>query len=205
MRIIAGELRGRRIEAPEGDATRPMLDRVREAVFSTLGPVVEDAVVLDLFAGSGALGLEAASRGARAVRSIERAAKALVALKSNVAELGLSDRVRVIRGDALSPKSWHDSDALDVRYSLVFMDPPYPMIEDPTERTDVLKAIRALFDSALTPDATLVLHVAARASETLRFGPALERDVRLYGSSAIVYVARQASGESRDATERDRV
>ena len=69
MRIIAGELRGRRIEAPEGEATRPMLDRVREAVFSTLGPNVEDAVVLDLFAGSGALGLECASRGAKSPRS----------------------------------------------------------------------------------------------------------------------------------------
>lgn len=205
MRIIAGELRGRRIEAPEGDATRPMLDRVREAVFSTLGPAVEDAVVLDLFAGSGALGLEAASRGAHSVRSLERAAKALVALKANVAELGLKDRVRVIRGDALSPKSWHDSEAQDVRYSLVFMDPPYPMIEDPTERTHVLAAIRALFDSALTPDATLVLHVAARASETLRFGPNLSRDVRLYGSSAIVYVTRQTSPGTGDATTREPV
>ncbi len=193
MRIIAGDLRGRRIEAPAGEATRPMLDRVREAVFSTLGPLVEDALVLDLFAGSGALGLECASRGARSVRSVERAVKALDALKTNVAELGLADTVRVIRGDALSPKAWHEADAPDVRYSLAFMDPPYPMIEDPTERAAVLAAIRALFDRALGADATLVLHVAARASETLRFGPGLERDVRLYGSSAIVYVRRESA------------
>lgn len=190
MRIIAGELRGRRIEAPAGEATRPMLDRVREAVFSTLGPLAEDAVVLDLFAGSGALGLECVSRGAQSVRSVERAAKALAALKSNVADLGLADRVRVIRGDALSPRSWHDAEAPDVRYSLAFMDPPYPTIDDPTDRPAVLEAIQILFERALTPDATLVLHVASRASETLRFGPSLERDVRLYGSSAIVYVTR---------------
>jgi 16S rRNA (guanine966-N2)-methyltransferase len=190
MRIIAGELRGRRIAAPEGEATRPMLDRVREAVFSTLGPLVEDAVVLDLFAGSGALGLECVSRGATSVRSVERAAKALAALKANVAELGLGERVRVIRGDALSPKSWHDADAPEARYSLVFMDPPYPMIEDASERQAVLEAIRVLFERALTADAELVLHVAARASETLRFGTGLEREVRLYGSSAIVYVKR---------------
>jgi 16S rRNA (guanine966-N2)-methyltransferase len=194
MRIIAGELRGRRIEAPEGDATRPMLDRVREAVFSTLGEAVEGALVLDLFAGSGALGLESASRGAESVRCVERAAKALAALKANVAELGLADRVRVIRQDALSPKAWHEADAPDVRYTLAFMDPPYPMIDDPQNRADVLKAVRELFDAALAPEATLVLHVAARASETLRFGPGLERDVRLYGSSAIVYVTRSPAG-----------
>jgi 16S rRNA (guanine966-N2)-methyltransferase len=192
MRIIAGELRGRRIEAPAGEATRPMLDRVREAVFSTLGPLVDDAVVLDLFAGSGALGIECVSRGAKSVRSVERAAKALAALKANVAELGLAESVRVIRGDALLPRSWHDAGAADVRYSLAFMDPPYPMIEDPKDRSAVLEAIRSLFELALSPEATLVLHVAARASETLRFGAGLERDVRLYGSSAIVYVTRTA-------------
>jgi 16S rRNA (guanine966-N2)-methyltransferase len=159
-------------------------------VFSTLGPLVEDAVVLDLFAGSGALGIECASRGARSIRSIERAAQALAALKANVADLGLAERVRVIRGDALSPKSWHDAGETDVRYSLAFMDPPYPMIDDANERQSVLDAVRVLFERALAPDAELVLHVAARASETLRFGAGLERDVRLYGSSAIVYVKR---------------
>lgn len=169
-----------------------MLDRVREAVFSTLGPLVEDAVVLDLFAGSGALGLECASRGARSVRSIERAARALATLKANVAELELGERVRVIRGDALSPKAWHDAGEEAVRYTLAFMDPPYPMIDDVNDRPQVLEAVRVLFERALTPDATLVLHVAARASETLRFGSGLERDVRLYGSSAIVYVTRGA-------------
>ncbi|MBL8857617.1 MAG: 16S rRNA (guanine(966)-N(2))-methyltransferase RsmD [Planctomycetes bacterium] len=191
MRIIAGELRGRRIAAPEGEGTRPMLDRVREAVFSTLGEHVEDAVVLDLFAGSGALGLESASRGARSVRCIERAKKALDALKLNVTELGVQDRVRVVRGDALAPRSWHDVELGDVRYSLVFLDPPYPMIEDPVERTAVLGAIRKLFEAVLSPNAIVVLHVAARAGEMLRFGPGLEHEMRVYGTSAIVYVTAQ--------------
>jgi 16S rRNA (guanine966-N2)-methyltransferase len=190
MRIIAGEFRGRRIEAPEGEATRPMLDRVREAVFSTLSTRVEDAVVLDLFAGSGALGIECASRGARSVRCVERAARALAALKANVSELALAERVRVIRGDALAPKSWHDAGGEDVRYTLAFMDPPYPMIEDARDRTQVLDAVRDLFEQALAPDALLVLHVASRASETLRLGAGLASEVRTYGSSAIVYVSR---------------
>jgi 16S rRNA (guanine(966)-N(2))-methyltransferase RsmD len=191
VRIIAGELRGRRIEAPEGDATRPMLDRVREAVFSTLGDRVEGAVVLDLFAGSGALGLECASRGARSVRSVERARAALDALKKNVEDLGLSECVRVIRGDALDPRAWQEKDAAAaVLYSLAFLDPPYPMIEDPLDRAKVLATVRTLFETALGPDGMVVLHVATRASETLRFGKGLRSEARTYGSSAIVYVER---------------
>lgn len=197
MRIIAGTHRGRRIASPEGESTRPLLDRVREAVFSTLGERVEGADVLDLFAGSGAIGLECASRGARSVRSVERGAKALAVLKSNVAELGFGDVVRVVRGDALAPKSWHDADAPDMRYSLAFLDPPYPMIVDPKDRAAVLAAIQALFERALAPEGLLVVHVPARESETLRLPRALDRDVRLYGTSAIVYVTRaSASGRS---------
>jgi 16S rRNA (guanine966-N2)-methyltransferase len=191
VRIIAGELRGRRIDAPQGEGTRPMLDRVREAVFSTLGERVEGAMVLDLFAGSGALGIECASRGARSVRCVERARAALDALKKNVEELGLSERVRVIRGDALQPRAWQEKDADPVRYSLAFLDPPYPMIEDPLERAKVLATVRTLFDTTLGPDGVVVLHVATRAGEMLRFGKGLSSDVRTYGSSAIVYVERE--------------
>ncbi len=167
-----------------------MLDRVREAVFSTLGESVEGASVLDLFAGSGALGLECASRGARTVRCVERGARALATLKSNVEELGLKDRVRVIRADALDPRAWHEKDEPDARWSLAFLDPPYPSIDDPLERAKVLAAVRTLFESALEAEASLVLHVATRASETMRFGKGLRSDVRTYGSSAIVYVTR---------------
>jgi 16S rRNA (guanine966-N2)-methyltransferase len=190
VRIIAGELRGRRIDAPEGEGTRPMLDRVREAVFSTLGDRVEGADVLDLFAGSGALGLECASRGARHVRCVERARAALDALKQNVETLGLRERVRVVRGDALQPKSWQERDDPPVRYALAFLDPPYPMVTDPLERARVLTAVRRLFETTLGPDGEAVLHVPASAGETIRFGHGLVTEVRAYGTSAIVYVRR---------------
>jgi len=167
-----------------------MLDRVREAVFSTLGERVEEASVLDLFAGSGTLGLECASRGARRVRCVERGARALATLKQNVADLGVSDRVRVIRADALDPRAWHEKDEPDTRWSLAFLDPPYPMIDDPTERAKLLAAVRTLFEAGLEETATIVLHVATRASETLRFGKGLQSETRTYGSSAIVYVSR---------------
>src|SRR6185436_17415765 len=86
VRIIAGEHRGRRISAPDGERTRPMLDRVREALFGTLGERVEGAQVLDLFAGSGSLALEALSRGAERAVLIERNPTALDALQANIEE-----------------------------------------------------------------------------------------------------------------------
>src|SRR5262245_22796072 len=108
MRIIAGRQRGRRIRAPEGLGTRPMLDRVREAMFATLMPWLLDANVLDLFAGSGSLGLEALSRGARSARMVERHAPTLALLRDNLAALALEDRATVVRGDALAATTWGD-------------------------------------------------------------------------------------------------
>src|SRR5262245_29771258 len=95
VRIIAGELGGRVLKAPAGRATRPTSERVREALFSILGDV-EDLAVLDLFAGSGALGLEALSRGAARAVFVEEARAALGALKKNVESLGVAERSRVV-------------------------------------------------------------------------------------------------------------
>src|SRR5205809_5203797 len=105
MRIIAGTWRGRLLEAPAGHATRPTADRVRETLFSMLASRLgsfEDLRVADLFAGSGALGLEALSRGAAAVTFVENNAIAAAAIKSNIAKLGASERAQVLSGSALS-------------------------------------------------------------------------------------------------------
>ena len=120
LRIVAGEWGGRRLVAPPGRATRPTSDRVREALFSILGPL-EGERVLDLFAGSGALGLEALSRGAASATLVERAPSALRALRANVEALGAS--ADVVAGDARSfLRSAREQSA---EYSLVFLDPPY--------------------------------------------------------------------------------
>src|ERR1022692_5050286 len=102
MRVIAGEFGGRRLSAPRGRTTRPTSDRVREAVFSMLGPI-DGARVLDLFAGTGALGIEALSRGAARAVFVERDAGALEALRANLVGLGLAEpHARVRAGEALS-------------------------------------------------------------------------------------------------------
>jgi 16S rRNA (guanine966-N2)-methyltransferase len=121
VRIIAGEWRGRIIDAPPGQATRPTADRVRETLFSMLTSRLgsfKDLRVADLFAGSGALGLEALSRGAAAATFVESDAQAAAAIRRNADRFGASERVSVIGGSALAlPRS--------EPFDLVFADPPY--------------------------------------------------------------------------------
>jgi 16S rRNA (guanine966-N2)-methyltransferase len=117
VRVVAGEFRGRRLAAPRGMRTRPTADRVREALFSMLGDV-SGARVLDLYAGSGALGIEALSRGAESAVFVERDARAASAIERNLASLGLDERV--VRQDVLRFLA-SDGGTFD----LVFCDPPY--------------------------------------------------------------------------------
>ena len=120
MRVVAGELRGRRIEAPPGEATRPTTDKVREATFNALGSLdlLADARVADLYTGSGALGIEALSRGAHHCTFVERDRAALTVLRANLAALGLEGRSTVVHGDAAVRAGQLDVD-------LVLADPPY--------------------------------------------------------------------------------
>ncbi len=121
MHIVAGEFGGRRLVVPKDQRVRPTADRIREAWMSILGEAVEGARVLDLYAGSGALGLEALSRGAASAEFVELSPGSLEALRANIAALGLADRTRVRRGDALRFAQRLGPDA----YDLAFADPPY--------------------------------------------------------------------------------
>ncbi len=177
-----------------------MLDRVREALFSTLGNRVESALVLDLFAGSGSLSLEALSRGARHARLVERGSAALEVLKRNVAELGLGERARVVRANALLQSSWHDAvesadgAAAPARFDLVFLDPPYAMLDDVHARPKLLALIETLLETELDPSGMLVLHAPARALEMLRLRSPADVDVRQYGTSGLCYLSPRRDG-----------
>lgn len=127
MRIVGGELRGRPLRTPPGRDVRPTADRVREAVFNalySLGDVVDGADVVDLFAGSGALGLEALSRGARHATFVERSAAARRVLLDNVERLGVGDRATVVAADAVA---WLG--AARRRFDVALVDPPYAFDE----------------------------------------------------------------------------
>lgn len=135
MRVVAGDLKGRRIESPSGDATRPTTDKVREAVFNALGSLdaVDGATVVDAFAGTGAMGIEALSRGATHCTFIEKDREALQVLKRNIAALGLGDRSTVISVDAITALSQHGE------CDLFIADPPYGF----SDWTQVLRNVSA--------------------------------------------------------------
>lgn len=158
MRIVAGSLRGKTIDAPTGDDTRPTTDRVREALFSSLYSLrggFDGAVVLDAFAGSGALGIEALSRGAARAVFFERADKAAAVLKRNIASCKLEEgKALVVRRDILS----HPPTAAQGPFDLVFLDPPYTF-----GASKVLQMIDSLRSSgALAPEALIVYEHALK-------------------------------------------
>jgi len=154
MRVIAGELRGRRFEAPPGMGTRPMLDRVREAIFSTLAPWLDGAAVLDLFAGSGAMSIEALSRGAERALLVEADPAVRRVEAANVIALGLEERADLGVGDATDPRSWAGGP-----WDVVFCDPPFPWLRDPARRRAVLAMVGGLLGAPLAPEGVVVLHV----------------------------------------------
>lgn len=145
MRIIAGQAKGRKLTSPKGTTTRPMQDRVKEAIFSSLGSVVVGAAVLDLYAGTGSMGLEALSRGADRAVFVERHRSTLYALEKNCELVGLGGEV--FAGDVLGFLSRRTDE-----FDLVFVDPPYSDADAGVERVMVAVAER------VRPGGIVVLH-----------------------------------------------
>lgn len=144
MRIIAGRAGGRRIKAPDSPGTRPATDRVREAVFSSIGSVVMGADVADLYAGSGSFGLEALSRGARSAVFVESSRRALATLRQNIETVGLGGEVV---GQPV--RAFIETD--ERRFDLVFMDPPWDL------EVIVMQADLVLLDRLIRPGGTVVI------------------------------------------------
>lgn len=183
LRITGGELRGRRLRTPGGGA-RPSADRVRESLFARLGPL-DGARVLDLYAGSGALGIEALSRGALAVTFVERSRRGVAVLRANLAALGLGDRAQVLCGDAIAVVRRLGSQG--ARFDLVLLDPPYASGE-------AARALAALRDAAiLAPGAMLVIESGRRHPVPQVEGFA-RRDERRYGDTLITRLVPEARG-----------
>jgi 16S rRNA (guanine966-N2)-methyltransferase len=172
MRIIAGEHKGARIFAPPGRDTRPTSDRVRENVFNIVAPWVEGAKVLDVYAGSGAMGLEALSRGAESAVFVESDAGAVRAIERNLDKLRLHGArvVRLDAGAALAQEA-----AAGRKYDLVLLDPPYAMTD--------FEALGRYFSTVLADDGLLVVETDARTEPELS-GLAV-RTTRKYGSTRV--------------------
>jgi 16S rRNA (guanine966-N2)-methyltransferase len=183
VRVIAGRFRGRRLKGPRGEkTTRPTSDRVREACFSMLGDL-EGTVALDLFAGTGALGIEALSRGARRAVFVERDAAALRVLHGNLKALGLTAPLVEVRArEALG--ALRTARKAGETYDLVFVDPPY------SRAGELEGELGALLPGLLAPEARVVVESDRRAP--LRLALAVERE-RHYGDTVIT-IHRHATG-----------
>ena len=179
--MIAGRFGGRRLQAPKGrSTTRPTADRVREALFSILGGL-DGSVVLDLFAGTGALGIEALSRGAERVVFVERERPAIQALRANLTTLGLLGNEAEVRvGDALV--ALRTARKAGETYDLVFVDPPY------RQAPELGAELSALLPALLSPGARVVVESDRRAPAEL---PLEVVQARRYGDTTItIYVSQ---------------
>ena len=223
LRIIGGEYGGRTLKTVRGMGTRPLLGQVREAVFNILGEQIEGAFVWDLFAGTGASGMESLSRGAARVLFVEKNGKAIDILKGNLRSLGADaeDRGVVVRADAWDPPVMHrslfgasrgdaDDDSpsdVEVAPDVIFLDPPYAMVaEDPVKS---LARARRLLDR-VDERGCVLFHFESGVLDEDDFDEDLDVDLREWGSSVIAMLwrkgqapeavtKRKAKAQSREA------
>lgn len=178
MRIITGRLKGRRLVAPAGLDVRPTSDRLRETLFNVIGDLLPDARVLDAFAGTGALGLEAWSRGAKSVVFVEQNARAIRALESNIEHCGVKDACAIIRGD------FRTAHLASVSFDLALLDPPY--------RIGDLDTVTARAAELVAANGRLVLEHGRRHPSPERAGRLMRYRVLVAGDSALSFYASPA-------------
>lgn len=179
MRVVAGRLGGRKLRAPRGDSTRPTADRVKEALFSILGPI-DGARTLDLFAGTGALGIEAISRGAAHAVLVEGSPAVVAVIRSNLDDLAIAAEATVVTGAI--PRVLARVTPLGP-FDLAFADPPYASLEVATRALATLAA-----SGAFTEHAVAVLEHAARDEPEVEGWTVQKR--RQFGDTALTILAR---------------
>ena len=184
MRIIAGEFGGRSLLAPSGDATRPITDRAKQSLFDVLAPRIEGSLVYDCFAGTGSMGLECLSRGAKFATFFEIDRTTLARLNQNIAALQVADRSRVVPGDLfrwfeLSVKRPDSTNASGA--DLIFLDPPYRFLKQHPD--EIVQLAFNLAQGHLRPDSIVIFRHDAR--DTLELPKLTRYDVREYGDMMI--------------------
>ena len=180
-RVIGGVARGRRLKAVSGSSTRPITDRVREALFNILGADIESATFLDLFAGTGSVGIEALSRGAAFVRFIDLDRQAIETIKANLEYTGLKAGAEVLRLNAFSLLEDHP----DRSFDYVYIAPP--------QYKELWKRALISLDRSpdwLSEDAWVIVQIHPREYELLETNYLIEFDQRRYGSTILVFYER---------------
>jgi len=182
MRIIAGEFRSRKLKSLPGAATRPTPDRLRETLFDILQTRIEGATFADAYAGTGAVGIEALSRGARHAWLLERARPALELIRENIAALGLESRATVLAGPVLQTLSRQSAD-------IVFLDPPYDQEREYRSALELLGA---------APPALVIMQHPVRLELPESAGALTRTRIVRQGDNALSFYVGQASRPARD-------
>jgi 16S rRNA (guanine966-N2)-methyltransferase len=186
MRVIAGRYRSRALKAPRGMDTRPTSDRLRETLFNVVAPRTPDSVWLDLFAGSGAIGIEALSRGARHVYFVENDKKSVRAIRQNFEALGIDDGFEILMGDVVT--ALRALDQRQIACSVCFIDPPY------AQHAAYIQTLTALAGShLLVPDSWVIAEHDKHFDPGGQFGP-LRRFRELKQGDAVLSFYQLASG-----------
>ena len=181
LRVISGKARGRRLRTVPGDATRPITDRAKESLFNILGPDIADAWVLDLFAGTGSVGIEALSRGAQRARFIDQQRLAIETIRANLALTGLEQGAEVLRQDVFAALERNS----DCSFDYVFIAPP--------QYKELWKRALLALDGRpawLTPDAWVIVQIHPVEYQALELQNLSEFDQRRYGSVLFVFYER---------------
>ena len=178
LRVIGGIARGRQLRQVPGDATRPITDRVKEALFNILGANIQGASMLDLFAGTGSVGIEALSRGAARVVLVDKDSRAIETIKANLELTRLWEGAEVIRGDAFRHLAGKSQEAFDY----IFLAPPQ-------YRGLLVKAVTAIDarSSCLNPDGWVIAQLDPKEELKLELSNLIEIDRRRYGNTLLVF------------------
>ena len=189
MRIIAGSLKGRRLDPPTWEGLRPTSDKLRETLFNVLAPRIRDARVLDGYAGSGAVGIEAWSRGAAQVTFVERDPRACALIEANLKRCGVAERYAIIRAGFAGTERLTGGDPFDV----IFLDPPY----GPGELSGALDSAERL----VGPDTLLVVEHAKRDASPEASGALVRTRTLTSGDSALAFYRLRRLAEGTEDAE----
>lgn len=182
LRVISGSARGRKLKSVPGDTTRPVMDRVKEALFNILAADVLDSNWWDLFAGTGAIGIEALSRGAAFVKFSDLNRAPIETIKENVDHCQFTEKAEIKRGDAFTLLSG----TADKKFEYIYIAPPQ-------YKKMWLEALKLIDDNMgwLTEDGTVIVQIDPREYEEFEFNNLVEGEQRKYGNTLLVFYDRK--------------
>lgn len=180
MRVISGDRKGHKLISPKNKDIRPTEDRIKESMFNIIGKIYEDTVMLDLFAGSGGIGIEFLSRGARLVYFIDKSKEAAQLVYSNLSKTRLDNRAVVLQKDAISALKFLDTQGLVFNY--IFIDPPYKDVE-------LFKSVLEFISgsSIITNNTIIIVEHDKELTLNENYGKIIQTDNRRYGSKSMTY------------------